>query len=99
MARYIEYYELVDNGDVRYQFMPIDRDAFDKSNLDRDANRIWKYDTVRNTFAEVKNPRKLPEVSAIDFLKIRLLATPVGLSEAYYYRLRYEEAKKKSAKP
>lgn len=58
MARYIEYYEYRSQDEYRhiyvwphdeqkteYFYMPVDKMALNKKNLDDGSSRIWKYDT------------------------------------------------------
>jgi len=99
-ARYIEYYEVVDvyaaNPVTEYFFMPKDRHAANKKNMDSASKRIWLFDIERNTFQEIRNVRKDSKpLSKADMLVIQLTATPVPMCEHY---LRLEEAKAKRAK-
>ena len=95
MSRYIEYYEVKTRNGYEYYFMPVDRDAKHKENLDGRSHRIWKFDTKTNRMRTIKDIREnKPEPNRAEFMKIQLMANPVPFEE-YYLRLqeikRYRE--------
>jgi len=91
MALFIEYYEVKTADGYEYYFMPMDRDAKNKENLDNRSHRIWKLNTRSNRISEVLNRRDgKPIIDPAEFFKIQLIASPVPYSEWY---LRLEEAR------
>lgn len=93
MPRFIEYYEIgATNGKNEYFSMPVDNEAKNKENLDRDALRIWKYNTFTDRFYEIKNRTNITApLTKREMFKIQMLAKPVPYSEQY---LRLEEVRR-----
>lgn len=84
MSLFIEYYEVKTRDGYEYYFMPVDLDAKNKENLDRQCHRIWKFNTRSNRITEIYNIREhKPQVNRAEFLKIQLMAKPVPYSEYY----------------
>jgi hypothetical protein len=82
-TRYIEYYEVTTSAGYEYYFMPYNRDAENRENLDGRSDRIWRFDTVSNRIAEILNRKNKPQINRAEFLKIQLLAAPVPYSDYY----------------
>lgn len=92
MALFIEYYEVKTANGHEYYFMPMDRDAKNKENLDSRSHRIWKFNTRSNRISEVLNRRDAkPSVDRAEFLKIQLMAKPVPWNENYLFLQRVKE--------
>jgi hypothetical protein len=91
VSLFIEYYEVKTANGYEYYFMPMDRNAKNKENLDNRSHRIWKFNTRSNRISEVLNRREgKPRIDRAEFLKIQLMAKPVPYSEWY---LRLEQAR------
>lgn len=92
MSIFVEYYEVKTQDGYEYYFMPVDTDAKNKENLDRQCHRIWKFNTRSNRITEIYNIREgKPQVNRAEFFKIQLVAKPVAYSEYY---LNLEEIKR-----
>lgn len=86
MSLFIEYYEVKTRKGYEYYFMPYDRDAKNKENMDGRSHRIWRFNTRTNRFTEILNRREnKPQVNRAEFLKIQLLAEPVPWDENYLF--------------
>lgn len=93
MSLYIEYYEVKTANGYEYYFMPIDKDAKNKENLDSRSHRIWKVNSKTNRFEEILNRRKdRAQVTKLELFTIQLSAKPVPYDDYY---LRLEEAKRR----
>ena len=112
MARYIEYYEYKDldkfiatgrtgKFEPDYYRMRVDRDAFNKKNLDNGSHRIWKYDTWTGRVAYERNVHKGcsrdTPVDMDEFLKIIFISNECPYSDLYIFEKEREmrEAAKK----
>lgn len=102
MSLFIEYYEVKTSNGYEYYFMPYDRDAKNKENMDSRSHRIWKFNTRNNRFTEILNRRKdKPQANRTELLKIQLMAKPVPWDEDYLYleeikRMREERERHKA---
>jgi len=93
MARFVEYYEVAVTNGYDYYFMPVDKDAGNKQNLDNVSQRIWKVDVKTSRFEEIINRRKdKTPVTKIELFTIQLSAKPVPWDETY---LMVQEVKRK----
>ena len=92
MTLFIEYYEVATANGYEYYFMPYDRDAKNKENLDSRSHRIWRFNTRNNRFTEILNRRKdNPQANRAELLKIQLLSNPVPWDDNYLFLQRIKE--------
>jgi len=94
MSLFIEYYEVYNKSSDSYDyyFMPVDKDAINKENFDRDSTRIWKVNKKTNRVAVIKDRRKdnPPVMTAEELFAILFTGKPVPYSE-YYLRLQWAQ--------
>jgi len=104
--RFIEYYEYRDiwnnSVEISYYFMPVDKEAEHKTNMDSGSLRIWRYDTKLKTLKCIRNKhpseRRPNDISAAEFLKIQLQAKEVPYDEHYLNMQRIERRREDKAK-
>lgn len=96
MSLFIEYYEVKTVNGYEYYFMPYDRDAKNKENMDSRSHRIWRFNKQNNRFTEILNRRKdKPQANRAELLKIQLMANPVPWDENYLFLQRVREERER----
>ncbi len=92
MSLYIEFYEVKTQDGYEYYFMPVDKDAKNKENLDSRCHRIWKMNKKTFKFETIKDIRKDPPVvTAEELFSILFTGKPVPYSDYYLLMQRTQE--------
>ena len=92
MSLFIEYYEVPTANGYEYYFMPYDRDAKNKENMDRRSHRIWRMNKQTHKFKTIKDIREnAPEMTVDELFSIIFSGKPVPWDENYLFLQRVRE--------